>query len=395
MYLARYAALRVNAILDAAQLEYPLLPQDLADSREVRESPERMAITGARPRIAWLAIPPGPGSGGHTTQFRMMESARAVGFDNTLLFYDRHNGDFDHYAHIVRTSWPWLVADIHPVEAKITGFDAVVATSWPTAHVLARRGVEGKRIYFIQDYEPYFMPRGSEYAYAEDSYRFGFRNIALGNMVHDLLASELGVTSDLVPFGCDTQTYRLEPHGPRSGIVFYAKRGNDRRGYQLAMRALELFHSDHPNVPIHAYGEVVTTESFPVVNHGSVSPDQLNLLYNSVIAGLALSFTNISLVAEELLAAGVVPIINDTKLARADLANPYAVWANATPRALADALGTAVTHPARDSIAAAAAATVVGRSWGPTGRLVATVIAEEVGARLVEGRQLGDAAPRQ
>jgi len=378
-YLAQYAALRLSARLNARELEFPLLPEDLADSLTHRPPPPARPGPGEGLRVAWLAIPPSAGSGGHTTQFRMMQAAVEAGQDTTLLLYDRHGGDFERNAATVREAWPWLTAGIRPVEERIRGYDAVVATSWPTAHVAASRVDEGRILSFIQDYEPYFLPRGAEYALAEDSYHFGFRHIALGRMVASVLADEAGVFSDEVPFGCDTETYRLQrATGARRGVVLYAKRGNDRRGFALAMRALELFHDACPDEPIHVYGDRVDDAPFPVVQHGSVTPARLNELYNGVVAGLALSFTNISLVAEEMLAAGVVPVIGDSPLARADLPNPHAAWGRATPSGLAGPLIDAVRREGRDEYARQVAASVVGRSWRRTQEATVAIIADEV-----------------
>ena len=314
--IAQHAALRISELADTSSLSFPLLPQDVADSfdqRELHAAAHWPPPSTPRPKLGWLVVPPGPGSGGHTTLFRMMQACHVAGYDNTLLFYDRYHGDFARNVAVVRSSWPWLVCDIQNVGASLNGFDGIVASSWPTAHVAASRRVPGQpTTYFIQDFEPYFYPRGSEYSLAEDSYRLGLRNISLGHMVQDSLTRELGQTSDFVPFGCDTSVYRpLEPPPPRSGVLFYAKRGNDRRGYRLAVLALEKFHTMYPDEPIHVYGDVPAGLSFPVTAHGSLSPEELNVLYNSVVAGLALSFTNISLVAEEMLAAGAIPVIND------------------------------------------------------------------------------------
>lgn len=377
-YLAQFAALRLVHLLGARELEFPLLPDDLADSQSLPPfSPP--AAPGRPLRIGWLTIPPGPGSGGHTTQFRMMQAAERAGMRNTLLLYDRHAGDLADRIDTIRTSWPWLSADIRPVPPEIRGFDALVATSWPTAHVLARRGREGQRAYFIQDYEPYFSPRGAEYALAEDTYRFGFRNIALGRMVRDCLRDEAGVGSDLVPFGCDTEVYALQEHGQRRrGVVLYARQGTDRRGFTLAMRALEVFHERLPSEPIHVYGDALSDAPFPVVSHGNLTPSELNDLYSTVTAGLALSFTNISLVAEEMLAAGVVPVVNDSALARADMPNPHVAWALPTPQALADALVAAVARPDLDAHAAEVAQSVIGRSWHESEQQVVRILADTI-----------------
>jgi glycosyltransferase involved in cell wall biosynthesis len=228
---------------------------------------------------------------------------------------------------------------------------AIVASSWGTAHVVARRAPsKANCFYFIQDFEPYFYPRGALYALAEDTYRFGFTNIALGEMVASRLLNELGIVADAtVPFGCDTSEYRLLPRdatkAPRAGIVYYAKRSVDRRGYLLAKLALEAFHRQHPDQEIHVYGDRVSGWPFPVTNHGSLSPRELNVLYNRTIASLAFSFTNITLVAEELMAAGNVPVMNDHPFARADLSAPEAIWTPATPAAIARGLSAAVSAP--------------------------------------------------
>jgi O-antigen biosynthesis protein len=385
---AQLVVQRLAQRLGIDELDNPLNLDDLTDSSSISESrPGVRLAVGSPPRLAWVVVPAGAGSGGHTTLFRMMQAARVAGFHNTLLFYNRFDADLDHYANIVRQAWPWLDCDIAGVDEHIEGFDGVVASSWATAHVVASRTTaDTRRLYFIQDYEPYFFPRGETYAFAEDTYRFGFRNIALGEMVHATLLSEVGAPSDLVPFGADTKTFTLEGGGRRrSGVVFYARPGNERRGFRLAVLALARFHAEHPDQPIHVYGADVTLP-FPTVNHGTVSPAGLSEIYNSVIAGLALSFTNVSLAPEEMLAAGTIPVVNEHDDVRAVLDNPFVVWATATPTALAEALSAAVSHPDISARALDAARSVEGRSWRPTEEAVVEVLADDLGLTLADGR---------
>lgn len=389
--IAQHTVRRWSDALDTRELDFPLLPEDIADSHAATRpdaSPLGFTASPGRRRLGWIVLPPGAGSGGHTTLFRMMEAARIAGFTNTLLFYDRYRSDHARNVAVLRAAWPWLECEVEPVRTTLTGFDGVIASSWPTAHVAARRRVPGQPvIYFIQDFEPYFYPRGSEYAIAEDSYRLGHRNVALGGMVHDTLGSEVQVASDYVPFGCDTDAYRLRASPvPRSGVVFYAKRGNDRRGHRLAVMALSDFHRRHPEQSIHTYGDAPRDLPFPVLHHGSLPPDRLNELYNSVIAGVAMSFTNISLVAEEMLAAGVIPVVNDSPLARADLGNPHVAWADPTPRGISDALSAAVTAAAPDERARTVSASVTTPGWAETGRRFAALIAAELDSSMTAGR---------
>lgn len=378
--LAAQLARRFAQWSDVPALEFPLLPGDVADSQSAPCARVDVPPAG-EPNVGWIVVPPGPGSGGHTTFFRMIRAAVDAGLPSTLLFYDRYRGDFERNASIVRTWWPWLDVDIRPLGERIVGFDAVVASSWVTAHVLASRGQAAMgRLYFIQDYEPYFFPRGGLYAMAEDSYRFGFRNIALGGMVARTLERELGVLSDTVPFGLDTDVYRLEPvPSPRRGVVLYSRLHNDRRGQQIAVRALEIFHRRHPEQTIHTYGDRSSSLPFPAEQHGSLSPGRLNALYNRVIGGIALSFTNVSLVPEEMLAAGAIPVVNDGWMPRAALQHPEVRWSLPTPSALADTLESVVSDPDVAGRALAAARTVVPRPWAETGARVAAVIRDELG----------------
>lgn len=391
--IAQRVVRRLHDRLVTADLDFPLRRGDVADSTRVatgRPSP--------RPEgpltIGWLSTPPGEGSGGHTTMFRMIRALEAEGHRCVLVLYDRNGGDVTHHRAVVRGAWPWVDAEVRSADEGFAGLDACVATSWQTAHVLAARTetLDLHRLYFVQDFEPYFYPRGSDYELAADSYRFGFQAIALGRMVQERLLSEVGVEAAVVPFSADTDVYRLQHRGPRSGVVFYAKPGVPRRGYRLAVLALEEFHRRRPDHPIHVYGHDAADIEAPVVRHHRLSPEQLNDLYNASAAGIALSFTNISLVTEEMLASGCLPVVNDSPDARADLDNPHVRWARPTPGALADALCRAVDD-ARDGRAAVAAAeSIRPDSWTVAGAGVARIIERTVrGERPVERlRAVGD-----
>lgn len=378
--LAQRVAARAYRATDAQSLGFQLDPADI-----VGAVPDALPVPDATPSdrplvVGWVTSPPAAGSGGHTTLFRMVEGLEARGHRCVVFLYDRHGLDIAQRTAELRQGWPAVRAEVRDARAGISGVDAVVASSWESAHVVLSRGVgPARRLYFVQDYEPYFYPRGSEYELAAMSYRFPFRRIALGEMVAGCLRSELGQESDVVPFGCDTDVYHLpETDRARSGVVLYAKPDVGRRGYLLARLALERFHRAHPDQEIHVYGSRPADLPFPVTFHGRLTPVELNELYGRVTAGLAMSFTNISLVAEEMLAAGVVPVVNDSPLARADLPNPYVRWAEPTPAGIAAQVAAAVEEPEVAAHAAKAAASVIGRSWAPTQESVARLVEDEV-----------------
>ncbi|MDQ1606251.1 MAG: hypothetical protein QOJ18_618 [Microbacteriaceae bacterium] len=377
---ARRVVNRLYRQLDVASLEFPLLTGDVADSSRVTPPTAFTPLDpGTLATIGWICTPPSAGSGGHTTLFRMVAELERQGHDCVLFLYDRHGGDVDQHARVIREHWPNLRARIVDAADGIDGVDACVASGWPTAHVLALRtaGTPIRRLYFIQDYEPYFYPKGALAAFAEDSYRLGFRSISLGHMVDELLRTEIGIEPDVVEFATDTDVYSLENTGERNGVVFYEKPGNDRRGYSLARLALEEFHRRRPEQQIHLYGDTGTAWSIPVVRHGRLSPVELNRLYNQTIAGLGLSFTNVSLVPDEMLAAGNIPIVNELASARANLPHPDVVWAPATPGGIADAIERTVLAPDIPG-RAAHAASLVRPGWDGTVQKVAAIILDEI-----------------
>ncbi|WP_158866159.1 rhamnosyltransferase WsaF family glycosyltransferase [Leifsonia sp. AG29] len=379
--VAQRLAQRAYIATGAAELRFNLdLDDILPELPESLPLPSRHLAPGAPAAVGWVMTPPAPGSGGHTTLFRMIAALEARGHRCVVFIYDKHGVDVERLTESAAQHWPWVHPEFRDARAGIRDVDAVVATSWESAHVIVTYGrAPMRRLYFMQDYEPYFYGHGAEHEFAAMTYRLPFRRIALGEMLDAMIAEHTGLRSDVVPFGCDSQVYRPpQPEVPRSGVVFYCRPDFPRRGYELACVALRQFHRAHPEQEIHVYGARPRGLDIPVTFHGRLTTAQLNDLYGRTIAGLAMSFTNITLVAEEMLAAGNIPVVNDMALAHLVLPNEHVRWAEPTGAALARALGEAVSAPDVSERAAAAAASVVGRSWEPTCRALVAIVEDEV-----------------
>jgi glycosyltransferase involved in cell wall biosynthesis len=374
--LAQRVARAAYRELDAASLEFPLALDDIADSRQLSLGvPDRHVDRSRRLRVGWVSTPPAMFSGGHTTMFRMVAALEAAGHECTMFLYDRYGGDVRAHEAAVRRAWPWVRARIVDAAEAITGMDACVATSWGTAHILARRGgAPMRRFYLVQDFEPFFYPRGAEYALAEDTYRFGFRCVAVGHMVAGLLRERIGVSTDVVEFGCDSSVYSVDADGPRDGVVFYTKPHTARRGFLLGSLALQEVHRRRPEVPIHTVGHAGVRVPFPAIEHGAVAPHELARIYNGARAGIALSFTNVSLLAEELLACGTVAVINDHPYARADVRSDQVRWGAPTPSGIADAVLDVIDAPPDPERVAASARD---EAWRPGQAVFLRAIEEE------------------
>jgi len=127
------------------------------------------------------------------------------------------------------------------------------------------------------------------------------------------------------------------------------------------MLAMRRFHELNPTVPIHLYGDDSVHPEFPAVNHGLVGPATLADIYNRCSAGLVLSFTNLSLAPDEMLACGTIPVVNDDELARDSLSSSFVRWSEPTPEALAKQLGEVAY--AADVPYDAVRASVPSRGW--------------------------------
>ncbi len=142
------------------------------------------------------------------------------------------------------------------------------------------------------------------------------------------LRADFSMAADHFPFGCDTNDYRLQPGSSRSGIAFYARVGNTRRGVELGLLALELFARRRPDCDIHLYGERIEDLPFKRINHGLV-----------------------------------IPVVNDAEHNRIVLDNPHLRYAEATPQALAATLEDIVTAPNFADLSRRGAESVVSVSW--------------------------------
>ena len=110
-----------------------------------------------------------------------------------------------------------------------------------------------------------------------------------------------------------------------------------------------------------------TAVPFPHENPGNVQVGELNVLYNRCAVGLVLSLTNMSLLPLELLAAGVIPVVNDAPNNRMVSDNPFIAYAPPTPRALADAIVAILDRDDQPEYARKASASLARATWEESG----------------------------
>jgi len=222
-----------------------------------------------------------------------------------------------------------------------------------------------QRFYFVQDFEPYFYPIGSLYSFAENTYRFGFYGITAGGWLTKKLKADFGMSADYYSFGADTNLYNLNNTKKRNSVFFYARPYTERRGFEMGILALTLFHKKHPNYKILLAGWDVSNYDipFPYENLKTLELGELNEVYNQCSVGLVLSYTNMSLLPLELMSSGVIPVVNDAPNNRLVSNNPFIAYAAGNPISLANKMSEIVIKKDILSYSQSASKSAKGESW--------------------------------
>lgn len=334
---------------------------------------------------AWIMNPPGESSGGAQTIFRFMRYLEQAGHRATVYLYHGWETSIDapYLRQLIAAnpSYSDVVAEFRAYDPAVgvdPDTDAIFATGWETAYPAFRDPSPARRFYFVQDFEPGFYPVGSEHVLAENTYRFGFHGITAGGWLAEKLARDYGMRTDAFGFGADLGRYRHADTGGGEDVFFYARPVTTRRGFELGVMALEHLTRMHPERTIHMAGWDTSGYDLPFeyVDHGVLSVDDLSRLYDRCSVALVLSLTNMSLLPLELLASGVIPVVNRGENNDKVVSNEFIRYADPSPHALAAALAEEMTRPDRADRARAAAASVADMSWERPGREFVDILVE-------------------
>lgn len=333
--------------------------------------------------LNWIMPPPGKGSGGHLNIFRFIKYLEEAGHDCKIYIYTQYGiGKIADIRLLMGDSYPKLKANMEWIEYgdEMRDADGIFATSWDSAYASFNSKATGKRFYFVQDFEPYFYPVGSLYYLAENTYRFGFYGVTAGNWLATKLKRDYSMQTDHFDFGSDKTLYSFQNEKTRKEIFFYARPYTERRGFEMGIMALQLFHEQHPDFVINLAGWDVSNYDipFPYKNLQTLEVHELNELYNRCVAGLVLSYTNMSLLPLELLGSGTIPVVNDGENNVLVSSNPYIAYTANNPSALARRLSEIVEREDAAGYARKAADSVKTASWDESGKKFVSIVEREM-----------------
>ncbi len=327
--------------------------------------------------INWIVPPFSIGSGGHTTIFRMAAALARHGFRSRLYFVgDTGQTDPDVLLKIINDHFLPLVAEVHLQAQNFRPAQFVMATSWNTAYWAAACPGAQKRLYFVQDYEPYFYAHGSEYYFAEHTYRLGLTAITAGDWLSETLKRDFGMRAFPFRFSYDKALYQPHPRQDKKRrIFFYARHVTLRRGFELGILALHLLHQKMPDVEFILAGWDASEFHipFPHLNAGVIAIDKMPFILSQCDAALMISLTNNSLMPIEAMACACPVVSNEGPNVEWQLIDgENALLCAPTPQALATGLGRVLTDEAlRQRLIDQGAAFAAQTSWDHEGDRVA------------------------
>ena len=296
--------------------------------------------------INWFIPPFGKGSGGHLNIFRFISNLEKKGYECRIVIAGAPQPVSASQAQREINEWFFpLKANVYLESESLPAAYYSVATEWRTAYWVKNFSATVHRCYFVQDFEPWFFPIGSEYIFAEQTYRFGFVGITAGNWLKDKLALEYGMETYAVGFSYDKNLYNLRKAKKNGSklerrILFYARPPTPRRAFELGLLVLHEVSKRLSDVQaVFAGWDVSDYEiPFPHRNAGLLDLSSLPALYAECDVALVISLTNLSLLPLELMACGVPVVSNRAPCTEWLLNNQNAHLADPTVDGLAQAI---------------------------------------------------------
>ncbi|MCZ8519166.1 MULTISPECIES: rhamnosyltransferase WsaF family glycosyltransferase [Paenibacillus] len=233
------------------------------------------------------------------------------------------------------TNQPQLIAEAFPLLADssfyavanedytlshIPAHDMAFCTAWQTAYPLLKFNRVRQKLYFMQDYEPYFYPAGTIFGLAEATYRFGFKAVcntmALKESYDEFGGRAIGFTPAFdrrifypgtAPIG-EKERYRIVFYGRPFGIRNCFETGIEalRRVKQQMGDRVEIISAGGPwDVAQYGMEGIISNlERLPY--------EQTGEFYRSCDLGLSLMMTrHTSYLPIELMASGC-PVVTNT-----------------------------------------------------------------------------------
>lgn len=261
---------------------------------------------------------------------------------------------------------------------RILPADATIATNWPTAYTAAEQQDSLFRFYFVQDFEPeFYSDRDPLYREAERTYDLPLQHVCIGRSLAARLGRMTGRPTECIDFAVDTEIFRTRVRAAeRSGptrILFFARPGMKRRGFDLGVEALERVARERPDVEICMFGaedEELRGVRFPFTNLGVLGHHELARAMNDAHILLCFSLSaNVSWVPLQAMACGCAVVEADVPGVREMVEKDTCLLAEPVPDHVTESLIRLIDDDGlRCHLAENAATALAERSWDSSAR---------------------------
>lgn len=261
--------------------------------------------------------------GGQTSLLRLGTKLSAMGFDVGYAVYKSQskeemalcakNNLSDFQGHL------FTMTDLsRMISGEKKSADLVVASSWDT--VSFAKKLPGYKMYFVQDYEPYFYQFGEIFLLAKKTYEQGLHMVSLGAWNKKMIERECHPVSaiDVIDFPYEAAEY---PFRERDFSAYQNKKTLRLAVYlkyygkrlpciipDLLCKLKKLLAAESISLLVDYFGEAESFHAPGGRNLGMLNKEELKNLYYSADFGMVASLSNISLVPYEMLSAGL-PVI--------------------------------------------------------------------------------------
>ncbi|WP_334351559.1 glycosyltransferase [Companilactobacillus sp. HBUAS56257] len=261
--------------------------------------------------------------GGQTTMLHLGTLLSQKGYDVYYLSYvPQSQKEMEHNAEANYENYQGTCLSFDKLDTHES--DIWFATLWESAYVIKNK--PGYKMYFVQDYEPYFYPYGDRYQLAQKSYNLGLHMISLGPWCAKMIeknCTQYGKI-DQITFPVDLVNYpykkrNFDNYGTKKtfDLAVYTKWDSPRRApinLQMVLKNTQklLEIEDGIRFRIHYFGSTKDKQFINGENLGKLSKSEMNELYKKCDFGIAPSMTNFSLVPFEMMSTGL-PFIDFTE----------------------------------------------------------------------------------
>lgn len=290
-----------GALAEKAQTVISSIQDDYKSNKNKTDGVNKLSI-------GWVIPTPFEASGGLRNIFRVARFLSKFGHKISIYAPAYKFASSYELAMFVYKEYGKIDAYIQLGTDNIRECDALFATHFSTVDaVMSNRQQVRKMLYFVQDFEPYFVPMSYEYIKAENTYKMGLSIITSGPWCANMMQEKWGIEADYFRFPVDRNIYfpRDDVGREKYVVIFFARPEMPRRLFPLGIQALRILKEKLPEVKIILFGSNAILDGLDLEceNLGAVSDlNELAKLYSRATLGLAFSTTNPSLIPFEMMA---------------------------------------------------------------------------------------------